>query len=87
MSTTNYYEMDFERDEDVTDEQTLEEAMETVLQFGKFKGSYLKDIVKKRSGRSYLTWIISDECTIREHTKEKCARVLQFAAEAMKKSK
>ena len=81
---TRYADMEWEDDvDDVCNE--LEEAMETVLRFGKYKGSALKDIVKSRHGRSYLKWLSetdpSDKWALIRH---KCKIVLAFAAEAMK---
>ena len=78
-----YSEIEWEDDaDDVCNE--LEEAMETVLNFGKFKGSALKDIVKSRHGRSYLKWLSETDGDKWAHTRHKCKIVLAFAAEAMK---
>ena len=78
-----YSEIEWEDDaDDVCNE--LEEAMETVLNFGKFKGSALKDIVKSRQGRSYLKWLSETDGDKWAHTRHKCKIVLAFAAEAMK---
>ncbi len=75
-----YSEIEFE--DDVCNE--LEEAMETVLNFGKYKGRALKDIVKSRQGRSYLKWLSETDGEKWAHTRYKCRIVLAFAAETMK---
>ncbi len=75
-----YSEIEWE--DDVCNE--LEEAMETILNFGKFKGSALKDIVKSRQGRSYLKWLSETDGEKWANTRYKCKIVLGFAAEAMK---
>ena len=62
----------------------LEECMETVLNFGKYKGTALKDIVKSRQGRSYLKWLSETDGDKWAHTRHKCRVVLAFAADAMK---
>jgi uncharacterized protein (DUF3820 family) len=78
----SYTEIEFEDDDDEVSE--LEEAMETVLRFGKHKGRALKDIVKSREGRSYLKWLSETDGEKWAHTRHKCKIVLAFAAEAIK---
>ena len=78
-----YADIDWEDDAALA-ECELEEAMETVLNFGKYKGSALKDIVKSRQGRSYLKWLSETDGDRWAHTRHKCRIVLAFAAEAMK---
>ena len=78
-----YSEIDWEDDVALADCE-LEEAMETVLNFGKHKGIALKDIVKSRQGRSYLKWLSETEGDKWAHTRHKCRIILAFAAEAMK---
>ena len=78
-----YSEIEWEDDAALADCE-LEEAMETVLNFGKFKGRALKDIVKSRHGRSYLRWLSDTDGEKWAHTRHKCKIVLAFAAEAMK---
>ena len=78
-----YSDIDWEDDVAPVDCE-LEEAMETVLNFGKYKGTALKDIVKSRQGRSYLKWLSETDGDRWAHTRHKCEIVLAFAAEAMK---
>ena len=78
-----YAEIEWE-DDTATVDCELEEAMETVLNFGKYKGTALKDIVKSRQGRSYLKWLSETDGDRWAHTRHKCRIVLAFAAEAMK---
>ena len=78
-----YSDIDWEDDAAPVDCE-LEEAMETVLNFGKYKGTALKDIVKSRQGRSYLKWLSETDGDRWAHTRHKCEIVLAFAAEAMK---
>ena len=78
-----YSEIEWEEDI-ATPETELEEAMETILNFGKHKGEALKDIVKSRHGRSYLKWLSETDGDKWAHTRHKCRIVLAFAAEAMK---
>ena len=78
-----YAEIEWEDDAAPVDGE-LEEAMETVLNFGKHKGSALKDVVKSRQGRSYLKWLSETDGDKWAHTRHKCRIVPAFAAEAMK---
>ena len=78
-----YADIEWE-DDAATVDCELEEAMETVLNFGKHKGTALKDIVKSRQGRSYLKWLSETDGDKWAHTRHKCRIVLAFAAEAMK---
>ena len=78
-----YAEIEWE-DDTATVDGELEEAMETVLNFGKYKGTALKDIVKSRQGRSYLKWLSETDGDRWADTRHKCEIVLAFAAEAMK---
>ena len=78
-----YSDIEWE-DDTATVDGELEECMETVLNFGKYKGIALKDIVKSRQGRSYLKWLSETDGDKWAHTRHKCRIVLAFAAEAMK---
>ena len=83
-----YQNMEFEMDEvESTEEDVLTNAMETVIGFGKHKGKTMCELVRTRDGRSYLTWVTTEECNIREETKAKCRIVLDFALNAMKNKK
>jgi hypothetical protein len=74
-------------DDDESTKDSIGEAMETVLGFGKHRGKTMCELVRTKDGRSYLTWVTSDDCNIREETKAKCRIVLDFAREAMKTKK
>ena len=63
-----YTDLVFESDE-VTLESALTEAMEFKLTFGKHKGASLKDLLVKKEGRSYLTWVLNAS-DAREYVKE-----------------
>ena len=80
---TRYADMEWE-DDAVSVDCELEEAMETVLNFGKYKGIALKHIVKSRQGRSYLHWLSETDGDKWAHTRHKCKVVLAFAKEELK---
>ena len=52
-----YADLVFESDE-VTLESALA-AMEFKLTFGRHKGTALKDLLVKKEGRNYLTWVLN----------------------------
>jgi hypothetical protein len=84
---SKYDSIVFETDDIESPEDALGDAMETKLGFGKHKGKTLCQLVQTREGRSYLKWITTDDCNIREETKGKCRVVLDFAAGAMNTKK
>ena len=82
-----YDDIQFEPDENESPENQLMDAMETVLKFGKHRGKTMRELVQKKEGRSYLTWLskTDDEDGKWSYTKQKCRIVLEFAEKAMKK--
>ena len=84
---SKYENMEFEMDDYEEPKSALDDAMQTKLGFGKHKGKTMCDLVRTRDGRSYLTWVTTDECNIRDETKAKCRIVLEFARGAMNSKK
>ena len=76
-----YINLDFQPlvDPNKAYEDKVCDAMETTLQFGRFKGKTLHEMVLNSSGRSYLQWMVSEESTFKEHLKDKVNVVLEFA--------
>ena len=76
-----YINLDFQPlvDPNKAYEENVCDTMETTLQFGRFKGKTLHEMVLNSSGRSYLEWMASDESTFKDNLKEKVNLVLEFA--------
>ena len=84
MST--YHGLVFEPDAVVGDADLLQQGMELVLKYGKYKDKALKQLVVTAEGRSYLQWMVRPEASFKESMKEKIRCVLAFAEQQMKKS-
>ena len=84
MST--YHNLVFEPDVVVGDADLLQQGMELVLKYGKYKGKPLKELVVTAEGRSYLQWMIRPEASFKESMKEKIRCVLAFAEQRLRKA-
>ena len=80
---SEFHDLVFEPDAVGTSAETLARAMAHPLRFGKFRGQTFKDICVTSSGRSYLTWMMSEKADFPETTKMAAQVVLDFAAERL----